>query len=306
MKKNILLFLVGCTFSMHAYIYQAIVMKKWKQNAQRYHYFIGLGDFHNKKHPVNAEHRQQLQALFGRMNQDTTKILTEDLSVPNVDGHFSSNGFFINSRGGVLGGLTETCHDFGIHADNLEYRYARVCALGPILNNLKENPFDFISTSKIRIADLAQEIDKELESISSFHDGSQLNSWYKEHCQKIKKNMYALGWHACSNATVAEYISCVRRPMLPVLNRLLTFDASILDIKIVHEIVNNSSAERICAIAGGSHIDRASKALKKIGYTSVFETKPIFQRETSIDAGGSARSSKKPQAISVDALQRFF
>ncbi len=306
MKKNIVLLLIFATCGMHAYIYQAIVMKKWHQNLQRYHYFIGLGDFHNKKHPINAEHREQLQALFARMDKNNTKVLTEDLSVANSDGCFASNGFFVNSRGGVLGGLTETCRNFGVDADNLEYRYARVCALGPVLNNLKQNPFNFPSTCKIRIGDLTNEINNELDRISLFQDDSKLNSWYKEQCKKIEQKVCAFDWSSCTDATVAEYLSCAHRPMLPFLNRLLTFDAGLLDMKIVHEIVKNKQVERVCAIAGGSHIDRASKALKKIGYTSVFQTKPIFQRATSIDVGGSARAGKKPQAISLDALQKFF
>lgn len=306
MKRCAFAVLIIMATSMHAYIYQAVVMKKWHHDLQRYHYFIGLGDFHNKKSPINASHRKQLHTLFANVDTADFKIFTEDLSVANMDGNFSSNGFFINSRGGVLGGLTQTSRLFGIETDNLEYRYARVCALGPVLNNLKKSPFAFASTRKIRIRDLTIEIHDAIDQIASFRDGSILNNWYQEQSAQITQKLRDFYWPSCQDATVAEYLTCMNKPMLPLLNKLLTFDASVLDMKMVHEIVQNDRVERICAIAGGSHIDRASKALKKIGYTSVFETKPVFQRETSIDVGSVIRSRKKPQPIALDTLQKFF
>ncbi|MEX0849309.1 MAG: hypothetical protein WD055_03705 [Candidatus Dependentiae bacterium] len=306
MKKKLCLVLCLMMHNVHGYIYQAVVMRKWQPDFNRFHYFIGLGDLHDKKHPSNGEHVQKLEQLLANTQKDDLKLFTEDLSAANSDGHYVVKGYLINSRGGILGGLTDKCRTFGIDVDNLEYRYARVCALGPVLNNRDKNIFDLASTCKINIGDFTNEIYDELDRIALFQDGAQCNGWYKKNMQNIKRKMRDLDWPSCQNAHIAEYLSCMNKPLVPFINHLLTFDASILDMKMVHEITQHTDKERICAIAGGSHIDRASKVLKKIGYSSVFQAKPTFQRVSNIDVGNVQNMQSKPQPISLDLLQKFF
>jgi hypothetical protein len=306
MKKKLCLVLCLMMYNVHGYIYQAVVMRKWQPDFNRFHYFIGLGDLHDKKHPSNNDQVQKLEQLLANTQKDDLKIFTEDLSVANSDGRHVVKGYLINSRGGILGGLTDKCRTYGIDVDNLEYRYARVCALGPVLNNRNANIFDLASTNKITIGDFTHEVCDELDRIALFKDGSQLNSWYKDRVLAIEKEMHSFDWPSCQDAHIAEYLSCMNKPLVPFINHLLTFDASILDMKMVHEITQHADKERICAIAGGSHIDRTSKALKKIGYSPVFQTKPVFQRVSNIDVGNVQNMQSRPQPISLDVLQKFF
>lgn len=292
-----------------AYIYHAVVMRKWYAELNRYHYFIGLGDFHYKQHPANRQHLDELHQLLAGSSKDSLKVLTEDLSVANDIGRRGAQGFSINSRGGLLGGLTDICRGYGIHTQNLEYRYARVCALGPLLNNMSHDPYSLDSMRKLSVRDLSDEIYTELDRIALFDDGPQLQSWYASCVREVEKKMVSFNWPSYQRASVAEYVSRNKKPLGPFLQNLLTFDASLLDIKIVHEIVQHADVERTCAIAGGSHIDRASKALQKIGYTSVWHTQSGCGVVSAIDAGPDSYKidhAIKPAPISLHLLKKFF
>ncbi len=170
--------------NIQSYLYQAVVMRKWNDLHDRYHYFIGLGDYHNKKHPANQEQRDQLANLFAQADPTDVKVLTEDLSVRNSDGRFSFGRLYVNSRGGFLGGITERCQCWGIDVDNLEYRYARVCALGPLLNHSKQHPQSFASVRGISVDQLYREVSDECDRIDSFDDGPILNEWYQKCIQR--------------------------------------------------------------------------------------------------------------------------
>lgn len=292
-----------------AYIYHALVMRKWNEQLNRYHYFIGLGDFHHKQHPANQKHLQELQNLLAEAPKNSLKVLTEDLSVANDIGRRGSLGFSINSRGGLLGGLTDICRDIGIPTKNLEYRYARVCALGPMLNNLKADPYSFDSTRMLSVGDLADEIYTELARVAQFKDGMPVQSWYNSCMRDIQKRMESFNWSHDKKMSVAEYLSQTKKPLGPFLQNLLTFDAGLLDIKIVHEIMQHPDVDYTCAIAGGSHIDRAGNALKKIGYASIWHAQSEGAVASAIDAGSEAHRAAyitKPAPISFRGIKKFF
>ena len=294
---------------LDAYIYHAVVMRKWYADLNRFHYFIGLGDFHHKQHPANQQHLDELHQILANSEKGSLRILTEDLSVANDQGRRGAQGFTINSRGGFLGGLTDTCRTYGIDTQNVEYRYARVCALGPVLNNLNSDPFVFDSTRKLTVADLSDEINTELCHIARFDDGPDLQAWYASCARDVEHKMTAFDWPAHHKMNAAEYISRTKKARGPFLQNLLTFDAGLLDVKIVHDIAQHQHIERTCAIAGGSHIDRTSNALKKIGYTPVWHTQSSGSVVSAIDAGPEAYKAEyaiKPAPISLDVLKKFF
>lgn len=310
MKK--IYILIGMLFAqavpLEAYIYHAVVMRKWYADLNRYHYFIGLGDFHYKQHPANRQHLDEFHELLAGASKDSLKVLTEDLSVANDIGRRGAQGFSINSRGGLLGGLTDMCRSYGVYTQNLEYRYARVCAFGPLLNNVGQEPSSFDSMRKLSVRDLSDEIYTELDRIALFNDGPQLQSWYTSCVRDVEKKMLSFKWPSCQNVSVAEYVSRNKKPLGPFLQKLLTFDASLLDVKIVHEIMQHSDVERTCAIAGGSHIERASKALKKIGYTSVWQTQSGGPSVSAIDVEKDLHKVDyaKPAPISLQILKKYF
>lgn len=311
MKKLYAICLIFLTqvVSLDAYIYHAVVMRKWHADLNRFHYFIGLGDFHHKQHPANQQHLDELQQLLVGSQNGSLRILTEDLSVANDIGRRGVQGFSINSRGGLLGGLTDVCRGYGIDTQNLEYRYARVCALGPVLNDTSRDPSSFDSTRRLSVGDLTDEIYTELDRIAQFRDGPDLQAWYTSCVREVEKKMAFFNWPAYQRASVAEYVSHTKKPLVPFLQNLLTFDAGLLDVKIVHEIMQHSDVERTCAIAGGSHIDRAGKALQKIGYTSVWHTTSDGAAMSAIDVGPEAYKAEyaiKPAPISLDLLKKFF
>ncbi len=305
---------------IHSYLYQGVVMRKWNDLDGRYHYFIGLGDYHNKQHPANQQQRDQLESLLAQTDSTDLKMLTEDLSVRNSDGRFSCGRFYVNSRGGFLGGITDSCRYLGIDTDNLEYRYARVCALGPLLNHSAKSPYSFASVRGISVDQLYSEVSTECDRINAFDDGPILNEWYKRCIQKVDKQLMAFGWSADDQTSVADYIALEqkRSPLIncssPIkrsspINKLFTFDCSLLDAKIVHETVNNQHKERVCAIAGGSHIERASEVLQKVGYQPIFHLRPTCQShdiEQCLQLESNQRQTKMPQPISLDRLNNFF
>lgn len=310
MKKALsYVILLSMHMSLHTYIYNAIVMRKWQADLNRFHYFIGLGDFHNKQHPANKVHLHELQQLLAYAQKDSLRILTEDLSVSNDIGRKGVKGFSINSRGGLLGGLTDMCRDMGIDVLNLEYRYARVCALGPVLNNLKDDPFSFDSSRKLLIGDLVEEVYSEIDRMHAYNDDPILGAWYVQCIKDVEKKISLYDWPNYYHQSVAEYVKQKSKSVISLMQKLLTFDAALLDVKIVHEVVQQPHIEHICAIAGGSHIDRASKMLKKVGYTSVWHAGYDGSNVAAIDAGPDAHKSEygiKPAPISLHVLKKFF
>lgn len=311
MKKKYVMFILLSSMQflpLKGYIYHAIVMRKWQEELNRYHYFIGLGDFHQKQHAANQEHVQAFQELLTGTERDSVKILTEDLSVANDQGRRSVKGFSVNSRGGLLGGLTEMCRHAGIVTENLEYRYARVCALGPVLNNPGSSPFSFDSTKSLLVKDLAAEIYSELDRITGYDDFSEVRPWYQQCALKVKNGMRALKWTERSGETVAEYLARTGKAGGNFLQHLLTFDACLLDAKIVHEVLHHPQVERICAVAGGSHIDRASNVLKTMGYVPVLHMQSGRAVGSAIDVSGFAHNLEqiKPAPISLHMLKSYF
>ncbi len=301
----VFIFILLLPHMAHTYLYQAIVLRKWNDLHERYHYFIGLGDYHCKQHAANREQRNELEALLAHTDPADIKIFTEDLSVCNHDGRFGCGQFYVNSRGGFLGGITDSCRSLGMDVDNLEYRYARVCALGPILNNAKKQPQSFASVRGISVGQLHKEVAQECDRIAGYDDGPILNDWYKGSIEKVDRQLSAFGWSADVTTSTADYIMHERK-RLPLMNDLFTFDCQLLDAKIVHETINNQDKERVYAIAGGSHVERASQQLQKVGYQPLLHIKPAYQGngvEQCLQLQTNRIQSAMPEPISLDGCR---
>lgn len=293
--------------SLDAYIYQAIIMKKWNDLRNRYHYVIGLGDYHIKNENVIKKQHDQLRVFLANMDAQSCKVITEDLSVPNIDGRCGSGKFRINSRGGFLGGITEKCRDMGLNADNLEYRYARVCSIGPVLKDNAKDPKTYPSVAGISVGDVVKEIKDESQKIAKFNDGRVLNDWYRASVEQVDKKIVAYGL-TDHKMSMADYLASKKsNPML--LQKLLTFDRALLDAHIVHSVVNTNK-ENICLLAGGSHIERVSQMLEKVGYKRVLELPKINAHPTQLEScvqseNGMSDNVNIPYAIDLSRFQNL-
>jgi hypothetical protein len=123
--------------SSFSYIYEVRVLRKWDDVRKRYHYFIGLSDFHDKIDPSNQTQLKKIQDILAKADKSSTKVAIEDLSSVNNNGRASCGRYMVNSRGGVLGGLAQSSRDAGLDVCNVEFRYCRVVAMAPPNTDMK-------------------------------------------------------------------------------------------------------------------------------------------------------------------------
>lgn len=293
------------------FIYEAKVLRKWDTKQGKYIYFIGLSDFHDKAHKVTQTQLHKIEELLGQCNKDTTKIMLEDLSSRGNGQRIACGRFVINSRGGILGGLAQHCSRKNFDVDNVEYRYCRVSSLGPVLNNLQANVDAFPSVKEISVSAVVQEINDVMREIETYQDGAPLNGYYQKGICEVKAELAKLKMMHQAEASIADYLIAhsTRTSRLDLLKRLLTFDSGLLDLKLVHQVVN-TDREKIIAIAGGSHISRVTEMLEKIGYETIYRTKPAYAREHNLNQclGSTIVDDSycmRPDPIELEPLDQF-
>lgn len=265
----------------YAFIYEIKVLRKWDADRQRYHYFIGLSDFHDKTHNSSPSQLNKLEQLLAGLDKKNIKIVVEDLSSKNAQGRKECGHFFINSRGGILGGLTDKTKDMGLDVDNIEFRYCRVSSLGPVLNNLSGSLESFPSAMHVKVSALIEEIMHEIKEIDRYSDGYTLNKIYESTVRDVLKAIKQLHLDVAQSLTVAQYLAQYshNQNRLDLLKKLLTFDSSLLDAKIAHGVMQARNKNKVIAIAGGAHIARVCQLLTAQGYSSTDSTKITFARE---------------------------
>jgi hypothetical protein len=269
----------------HAFIYEVKVLKKWDSARKRYHYFIGLSDFHDKQHNATPAQTEAIRQLLRQMPRHETKVIVEDLSTENNCGRKSCGRFFLNSRGGILGGLAQTCKDHRLDVENVEYRYCRVIALGPLLHNLKADLSSIPSLKGVRVSDIMQEVQSTADHIKQYNDGSTLSKWYAEHLRDLAVHIERLKMEQYKNISMADYVSrhTTHENRLKTLKYLLTFDSDLLNVLMVHYVQAAADKERVLAVAGGTHINHVVEMLKKLGYQEAYSTKPEYFREHNLE-----------------------
>lgn len=271
----------GCS----AFIYEVKVLKKWDEQRKRYHYFIGCSDFHDKRHDAT---KSQVAAIYGLLKQlpkKDSKIIVEDLSTVNNCGRKACGRFFLNSRGGILGGLAQTCQSHSLSVDNIEYRYCRVIALGPLLHDLKADVNTIPSMKGIHVRDIVQEMQSTVNEIKRYDDGAHLASWYSKHLKELAYQIERLKMDRHTHESMADYVHkyTTHATRLKALKHLLTFDSALLDVKMVHSVQAAADKERVVAFAGGTHIARVVDMLKKMGYKEIYSSQSNYFREHNLD-----------------------
>ena len=297
-----LLLLANNTFG---YFYHGRVMKRAKGSRQQY--IILLCDYHDKVHPANKTQRVLLEQFLQRCAAAKGKLIVEDLSSVNNDGRMICCNYGINSCEGVLGHLANKARELGMCVDNVEYRYCRVAGIGPLLNNITSNPHSFRSSAGITTVSLHQEVLDEIEKIKKYDDGKRLNAFYKRIVSEVCSMLSKMGLHTTHKKnTVAHYCSALEQGNYrEQLEKLCIFDSALIDINIMHSIAR-CDRSLILVVAGGSHIEKVSKLLQKMGYQSLFTTPDSSSPQLIKASQASSTSSQTcPQPIDISVLDRF-
>lgn len=313
--NNKLMRVMVCSLSMlfldcFGYVYQLSVMKKiinpQTNDAQ---VIIGIGDYHDKNHPANADQRSYIEAMIKKCKKG--KLIVEDLSSVNNDGRGMCCNYIINARGGILGKLADVVRADSGDVDNVEYRYCRVAALGPLLNNVQAEPSRVASTSMISLTALAQEVSNEIERIKQYNDGTVLNALYKRTAQEVTKAFKQLQLDNTRHTTVADYCSNVsKKNYSKELEKICIFDSPIIDMKILHSIVSSPDKSVIVVAAGGSHIEKVSALLAVLGYKKVVAPAGEFLKCHAVESALGSESKKAdslatPPALDMHILDQF-
>jgi len=220
--------------------------------------------------------------------------------------------FYINSRGGVLGGLAMTCRNAGLVVDNIEYRYCRVSSLGPVLNNLQQRVHTIPSARGVLVGDVAKEIHDVAQELKRHSGHAALCSFRDEALSEVMPQLASFQLEAGSQQTVADYLRThsKRTTRLPLLKKLLTFDSILLDVKLAHSVLTGLDYTTVVALAGGSHISRVSEMLQKSGYELAYTTNAQFLREHNLERCLGSHIidglfCMRPEPIKLDAIKKY-
>lgn len=314
MKKTCLLALFSLTVPCGSFpfIYEGIILKRWQPATKSFHYFVGLSDFHDRQHEANLQQRACIQALLQKLDKKNTKLLVEDLCTPpdNYSNNFCKS-FRINASGGILGGLSKQCLNQGFLVENVEYRYCRVAALGPLLTQTYQKLDDCPSACKLLVRDIAQEVDQAMNNVTCPVYLAYLLKTLQNIRQKIFVSLKELNINLDSPDSISTYVESHsnRVNRCALVERLLTFDADLLDIKLVSSILTEPKSETVIAFAGGSHIARVTAMLIALGYKKAYTlSAPSRKRQkVSICIGiptTKTSSHFKPEPINLKIFQQ--
>ena len=270
LRNSLMIILLLITNHSFGYLYFLSIKKGTNKNGSA-QLIILLADYHDKTHPANKGQRVYLESLLQRCNREKIKLIVEDLSSVNNDGRMICGNFGINCTEGVLSTLASKMRSLGITVDNVEYRYCRVAAIGPLINNSRANPHSFRSCSGITMAALHKEITDEIEKIKKYNDGKQLNDYYKRAIKHVTSHLSKMNVNSSDRSkTVAHYCACLRSSAYrKKLENVCIFDSTLIDSNIMHSIMC-CDKPIIFVAAGGSHILEIDRLLEKMRYESLY------------------------------------
>jgi hypothetical protein len=289
-----------------AYVYQLSVLKKNDAEVNgRSQVVICFGDYHDRTSSHNAQQRNSLESII--KNHKNCKLIVEDLSSINNNGRNTCCNFIISSEGGILGKLADVMRASSVAVDNVEYRYCRVAAFGPLLKNKSSDPFSFLSTSTIGFDVLLTEILDEISHIKTYDDGFFLNTLYKKTTQHITQECNVWKSYIQHYKNVAEYCKKIGEKNSSELEKMCVFDSALIDMKILHSIINSPDKSIIFVVAGGSHIEKIETLLQKLGYTLSFTSSrdaatATLLKELEMTNNETNAGKKTPPAIDLDIV----
>lgn len=311
-RLALLMVFLSCSINSFGYIYQAFVMKKTikiSSGDSHEQLVFGIGDYHDKHHQANQEQRNYLESMIKRFHYG--KVIVEDLGSVNNDGKGMCCNYMMNIGRGILSSFADVARSYAIDVDNIEYRYCRVVALGPLLNNLKADPYTISSAASVPLSALKDEAVNEVDALQKYNDGYFLNGMYRSTAHSIRKmfKQLKLDRSFSGNESVADYCNQWPKKLYREnLEKLCIFDSAVLDMKILHSLVTSPEKQVIIIIAGGSHIETIRETLVRIGYEKImgFADSAVKHVETAL---GSESSTKKidtaPPALDMHLLDQF-
>lgn len=306
---KLILLLTLCA-QMHAYLYDVKVLRKWQPHTNRYHYWVGCCDFHDKLHAYNSVQRKKIEDLLPGYNPEHVLILVEDLSSTNDAGKLGCGSYFINSRTGILAGLGNYCKTNHIPVQNVEYRYCRVVALGPMINNIQADPHSLPSAKKMTLAHLTHEIEQTYNDLLHGSTTTEFKNVLSSKTVALHKGVEKLKSARDRYPTIADYLhgNTTTWNRLEIVKNMLTFDGILLGFKLVDATLKAENKEKIIAFAGGTHINEAYELLQKIGgYEPIIgssSSNGIDPVAKAINTGVSPLN-KKPEPISLELLEHY-
>jgi len=290
-----------CLFTQQAcaYVYEVQVVRRTMPGTSEKQYVVGLSDFHDRSQSdVAAEQRRMFEKLLKTSDSTKMRFLVEDLSSPNCEGTCSCANYRVNTRGGFLGGITDAIKQHGYRADNLEFRYCRVVALGltAVGNGGKQAR---TLQEAIKLDQFINETQSQFAVIGRYQDHG-VAPWYRSCTQAVESAMAKLNLFGCQKWTVREYLHVMTQPETTsknkryddVLEELLSYDSPLFDVRLVHEVLNDVRHKTVVVIAGGTHVREAFDALLKAGYEHV----PVIQ-ECLASSGATAKNSIDSYAL---------
>lgn len=287
---------------INAFIYKIQVLENSDQT------IIGLSDWHDNKLPIGKTHRRQILDVAKR-HKAKVKLAVEDLSSSNASGKHACTKLALSSSHGVLASLTKDCNKQNIPVENLEYRFDRVIAFGPLLHI--KDPQKCLGACSITVQNITQEVQQTLQEIAHYNDSKQLNSIYKQMVSYITQQLRKLNFGQHAKDSVAQFIAktTTQKNRNDKLKQLLTFDSGLLDCKLLHTIHNNPNTRYLVIIAGGTHVDRTCNILQRFGYTKKYASKVVMKKQNNVQQCLGAQtitSALLPQPMHLGILNRFF
>lgn len=301
--------LLSTSIPSHSFIYRIDVLQALNHNQ----YVLCLSDFHDKRHSATRPQQEYLENLLNTLTKKNAYVLVEDLSSPNTaTGLAGCGNFSVDSRGGILGGLSTKCKQKKIPVDNVEYRFCRVAAFGPVLNNPNRPPSSLESANKINIDAIRTEIQQAIGLVQLFKDGPNLEKYYNQNTDLILSELTRLNLNNRSHVNIANYLAPQTTPTMrsDTLKRLLTFDSGLLDISFVHKVLQAHDKNIILIVAGGAHIEKVCEVLEKNGYKRIHSTPTSYVQEHNLTGCIGSRIIDenyciKPQAVDLHELDQF-
>lgn len=295
-----------------AFVYESTVLRRWNGQLGRYIYFVGLSDFHDNASSVHKTQFSHLQELLRSVSTPAWEIGTEDISSVGVGRSEHCGAFSIQAHGSLLGDFTRYCRVRGFLTNNFEYRFCRVAALGPVLNSIAKDPHSFEPTKHISVSALIREVDAIFSELRSRNDGPVLQAVYDACIARVRTQMKQFGWYEHQNKSVADYIALVTtaQTRMSFLRSFFTFDSVLLDLRILHNVLNQNERSYLM-FAGGSHTSRVAQLLTKFGYKKVQNVQSEAIREYDLKKclGSNVVDGAycpRPAPIDIRHLQQFF
>jgi len=264
-------------------------------------------------HPETSTQRAYLDNLLDQLAKKNAYVLVEDLSSPNtMSGLTGCGNFSVDSRGGILGGLSTTCQQKQIPVENVEYRFCRVAGFGPVLNNPNKSPSTLDSANKITIDAIHTEIKQAITRVQSFPNDLNVQKYYNQSADNVLNELKRLNLNNKTDINIANYLMQKTTPLMrpDLLKRLLTFDSELMDMIFVNAVLQAKNKNIILIIAGGAHINNVCELLEKIGYKRIFNTPVSYVQEHNLNGCIGSRIIDenyciKPQAVNLDQIDQF-